>query len=344
MMGAFWHGKRVCVTGGGGFLGFHLVKLLQAEGASVRVLCLPPSGDHPLRQMPDVDTYFGDLLDADLTRRAVAGTDVVFHTAAIVAVWGPALRRMDAVNVEGTRLVLDAAPGRVVHTSSVVAVGAARDGTPLDEESPFNLADIGVDYVRTKRAAEELARTRSNVVVVNPGFLIGPEDHDGSAMTRTFRRYWRGRMPILPPGGYSLVDVRDVARGHLLAAEKGFAGRRYILAGENLDWRSLAARLADIGSFRPRLAPMLPASGLRALASVTELRARFTDREPYPSIQSARMQRYRWFYDSSRARTELGYQTRPIDDALRDAHRSLQEQHPIKIKGFNRWFFRTKKG
>lgn len=339
-MSSFWHNQRVCVTGGGGFLGFHLVKLLREQGARVRVLCLPPSDDHPLRQMPDVETHFGDLLDEALTRRALADCDVVFHTAAIVATWGAGLQRMDDVNVRGTQIVLNAAPGRVVHTSSVVAVGASRHREVLNEQSDFNLDAIGVDYVRTKRAAEELAQSRPDTIAVNPGFLLGPNDHEGSTMTRAFRRYWRGRMPALPPGGHSLADVRDVARGHLLAAEKGVCGRRYILAGENLDWAALAERLAAVAGFRPRWTPTLPAWSMRVLASLAERRAAVAGREPYPSIQHARMQRYFWYYDSARARGELGYRTRPLDETLQDMYRSLQDQHAIKLKGLNRWLLR----
>ncbi len=341
-MSPFWNGKQVCVTGGGGFLGFHLVKLLRAAGARVQVLCLRPRDEHPLHSLGDVQTFFGDLLDADLTKRAVGNCDVVFHTAAIVAAWGPGLTKMDAVNIEGTRLVLDAARGRVVHTSSVVAIGAHPDGRVANEDSPFNLADVGIDYVRTKRAAEEiaLARTDRDVVVVNPGYLIGPDDYEGSVMTRLFARYWRGRLPVLPPGGYSLADVRDVARGHLLAAEKGRAARRYILAGENLDWPELARRLAIAAGFRPRLTPTIPAWGMRAMASLGELRAQFTKREPYPSIQQARLQQFRWFYDSTRARDELGYHVRPLAETLDEMFRSVQLDKPIKLKGFNRWYFR----
>ena len=185
-----------------------------------------------------------------------------------------------------------------------------------------------------------MARTDRDVVVVNPGYLIGPDDFEGSVMTRAFARYWRGRMPALPPGGYSLADVRDVARGHLLAAEKGQAARRYILAGENLDWPQLARRLASVAGFRPRLTPTIPAWGLRTMASLGEMRAKFTNREPYPSIQQARLQQFRWFFDSSRAQTELGYDVRSIDATLADMFRSMQLEKPIEMKGFNRWYFR----
>jgi dihydroflavonol-4-reductase len=343
-MSDYWIGKRVCVTGGSGFLGYHLVKLLRQAGARLRVLCLPPSPNHPLRGMQDAELLFGDLLDAALTKRAVADCDVVFHTAGIVAMWGSGLRRMDAVNVEGTRLVLNASRGRIVHTSSIVTVGAGKKGEVFEEDSTFNLEGVGIDYVRTKRAAEDiaLARTDRDVVVVNPGYLIGPEDYENSTMTRLFSRFWRGRMPVLPPGGYSLADVRDVARGHLLAAEKGQSARRYILAGENVAWPQLAEHLAAAAGLPSCWTPSLPAWALRALAGFGERRAQWTKREPYPSIQQARLQRFRWFYDSSRARSELGYRTRPVKDSIDDMFRSSHVCHPVRLNGLQRWFFPTR--
>src|SRR5947207_2473154 len=178
-MDAFWTGKRVCVTGGSGFLGFHLVQRLLARGARVRVLALAPAHGHPLWSMPEVKKRFGDLLDPGLVRGGVAGCEVIFHTAGIVAAWGPVLARMIPVHVDGTRNVLDLAPptARTVHTSSIVTVGASRNGEVLDEESPFNLERLRVDYVRAKCAAEQVAAGAAargqNVVIVNPGYLLG---------------------------------------------------------------------------------------------------------------------------------------------------------------------------
>src|SRR5262245_25769173 len=189
----FWHGRRVAVTGGTGFLGTHLVGQLRGLGAAVRVFALEPGADHPLRRQTGVECAWGDLLDPAAVRRAVAGCDVVFHTARTVAVWGPALRRMHAVHRDGTRHVLAAcAPAaRVVHTSSIVAVGATRTCKPLTEDSPFTLDDLAIDYVHAKRAAEEVALASGrDVVVANPGYLLGPDDLEGSVMGRLCVRAW----------------------------------------------------------------------------------------------------------------------------------------------------------
>src|SRR5262249_22116390 len=132
---------------------------------------------------------------------------------------------------------------RVVHTSSVVAVGATMSRRILDEESPFELGDLRIDYVHAKRNAEQVALAAAasgkDVVVVNPAYLLGPDDLEPSVIGRFCVRFWRGLMPLAPPGGINLVDVRDAALGHLLAAERGLAGRRYILGGENHSFASL---------------------------------------------------------------------------------------------------------
>src|SRR5262245_52201231 len=234
-----WRGLPVCVTGGTGFLGIHIVKQLVQAGARVTVHALEPRQNHPLFDIPNLTYVFGDINDLPSVQRAVRDSAVIFHTAAIVALCGPALQRMHEVNVAGTRNVLESAPvgARIVHTSSMVTVGASRDGEPVTEDAPFNLNRVDLPYVHTKRAAERLALAAAaqgrDVVVTNPGFLVGPEDHLRSVMFRLCSRFWRARLLAAAPGGFSLADVRDVAAGHLLAAQHGASGRRYLLAGAN---------------------------------------------------------------------------------------------------------------
>jgi dihydroflavonol-4-reductase len=341
-----WRGRRVCVTGGTGLLGFQIVREARALGARVRVLALSPLDVHPLRAMPDVECIFGDIRDRDLVGRALAGSDVVFHTAGVVAAWGPALGWLHAVHVEGTRHVLETAErsARVVHTSSIVTVGARTRPDVLTEESEFGLDGLKVDYVTAKRAAEQLALEHAaagrDVVVTNPGYLIGPEDFESSVMGRFCRRFWRGLVPVAPPGGFNLVDVRDVARGHLLAAERGRSGRRYILGGENLAFPAFMTLLSQVGGLRPRAIPTLPWWALIALATCSEGRAKFTHLHPYPALQHARMNRYFWFYDAARAEVELGYHARPLVDALADTRRWCASWASLRVRGASRWWMR----
>jgi dihydroflavonol-4-reductase len=345
-MSSFWSGKGVCVTGGSGFLGFHLVKQLLERGAAVRVLALAPRPTHPLWGMAEVDKRFGDLLDTEHVRASVAGSDVIFHTAGIVAVSGPGLARMHAVHVDGTRNVLATAPpaARIVHTSSIVAVGASRAREVLDEDSPFDLDRLKVDYVHAKRAAEEAALAAAaggrHVVVVNPGYMVGPEDHEPSVMGRLCARFWSGRVPLALPGGYNLVDVRDAAAGHLLAAEHGRPGRRYILGGENCGLRDMFVQLARAASLRPRALPRLPYWSLHVLAAAKHLRAGWKGKEPYPSFQAVRMLRFFWFHRSDRAMRELGYATRPLARTLADAYAWYVVNGGGKPRGLKRWWLR----
>lgn len=343
---AFWQSKLVAVTGGTGFLGYHLVRQLTALGAAVRVLALPPDADHPVRELAGVACYFGDLLDPLLAQQALRGCAAVFHLAGPVAVWGAALARMHRIHLEGIRTVLAATPAttRIIHTSSIVAVGANRDRQALSEDSPFELGRLRVDYVHAKRAAEEVALAAAgrgrDVVVVNPGYLVGPEDREGSVMGRMCERFWKGRVLVAPPGGFNVVDVRDVAHGHLLAAEHGQSGRRYILGGVNVSVRRLLRHLAVAGGLRPRRLPRLSRLSLRLLAGLAEGRGWLWGKEAYPSLQHARIHDYYWYADSGRAQRELGYRARPLGESLDDAYRWFADTGRLGLRGLNRWWMR----
>jgi dihydroflavonol-4-reductase len=338
----FWAGRPVCVTGGTGLLGYHLVRQLQQLGARVRLFALPPPASHPVHGNPWVECCFGDVLDAAEVRRAVAGAAVVFHTAGIVSVWGPALERMRAVHETGTRNVITAArDALVVHTSSIFAVGGSPRAVVMCEDSPFELEHLGVDYVHAKRAAERVAlEARPPAVVTNPGCLIGPDDHERSAMGRFCSRFWRGRVPLAPPGGLNLVDVRDVARGHLLAAEYGSPGRRYVLGGENHTLRGFLDLLSEAAGLRPRALPRVPAWVLALCARLAAGRSWLTGTEPYPAVQHVRLNRYYWYANSERAREELGYFARPLRDCLRDTYRWHLGQESMSMRGLTHWWMR----
>ena len=344
-----WAGVPVCVTGGTGFLGFQMVRQLVDAGARVTVLALPPAPNHPLLQLPGIAMVCGDITDLDTVRRALRGCDVVFHAAGNVASWGPALERMNTVHVVGTQNVLAAAPAgaRIVHTSSIAAVGASRTGEAMDEETPYNLGHLNVAYVRCKRATEELALAAAakgrDVVVANPCYLVGPEDHLKSIMGRLCLRFWKGRLPFTPPGGFNLVDVRDAAAGHLRAAMHGRAGRRYILGGENLTFRALLAVLAESGDCAPRALPRLPLLSYALLACCAEGVARISRKEPPLTWSHVSVNRYCWFANSDRARRELAYHPRPIRESLRDAYAWHREHSNLKTSGLSGWWLRPGK-
>ncbi len=345
---AFWRGKTVCVTGGTGFIGFQIVLQLVTAGARVRSLSLRPADTHPIFTLQSVDTHFGDVRDERLVREVVTGCDVIFHTAGIVSMWGPALARMHEIHVTGTRNALDAAgpDARFVQTSSVVTVGAS-NGQSLMEDDPWNIPRLPVNYVQAKRATEELALAAAargrDVVIVNPGALIGPEDYEPSIMGRFCLRFWKGRILLAPPGGLNVVDVRDAAVGHLLAAERGRSGRRYIMGGDNVPYAMLIRLMASAAGMRPRAIVQMPRWIEWLVAAGAEMRAIVRQREPYPSFQHARLHRYTWFYDWSRAHHELGFSPRPLVQSLHDSFDWFAARHSLHLRGIQRFLMRPER-
>ncbi|HEV3122597.1 MAG TPA: NAD-dependent epimerase/dehydratase family protein [Isosphaeraceae bacterium] len=342
----FWTGKRVCVTGGTGLLGYQLVEQLLELGARVRVLALPPTEPHPILKQQSVAKIFADVRDIRVVQQAVADCDVVFHTAGIVAMWRSERETMWDVHVEGTRNVLKAArpDARVVHTSSSVTLGGSQVPEERDEESQFELHGLRVGYVHAKRASERLALEAAlagqDVVVTNPAYMVGPGDHGRSVMGRFCTRFWKGRVLVIPPGGFSLVDVRDSARGHLLAAEHGQRGRQYILGGENHTFGQFIGLLAEAGGLSPRQLPEIPRWALLVLATISEARAKVRRKEPYPSYQHVELSRYFWYYRSDRAALELGYHFRPLSACLYDTYRWYFSLGELGLRRLNRWWMR----
>jgi dihydroflavonol-4-reductase len=336
----FWRSRSVVVTGGTGFLGSHIVRCLQAQGARIRVFAVNAAD----RFDSGVEFMAGDVRDLPAVRRALDGAEVVFHTAGNVTVSGRSQQSLASVHADGTRNVLECAPAacRIVHTSSLVAVGATVSAVPLTEGAPFSNAAAAIPYVAAKRVAEECAlQSGRDVVVTNPAFLIGPNDPEPSVMGRFCVRYWKGRIPIVPPGGLNLVDVRDVAMAHLMAAEHGRAGRRYLLGGEDHSFPEIFDLLAGVAGYRPRWSPRVSSGWMQALAVVTETRARWTGREPYPSMGHVRLNQLHWYCRSDRARSELGFVPRPVIDSLRDAFAWHGARTPLQLSRFSRWWMRT---
>ena len=240
------------VTGATGFIGTRLAAALIERGESVRVLRRAGSRLDGLANLP-VEHCIGDILDADSLARAVDGCAVVYHVAAVSTYWREAPETIYNVNVEGTRQVMTAClkngMPRVVYTSSVAAIGIPFDVSPGTEETPFDPISAAWPYADSKRLAEEeVCRAVAqglSAVIVNPGVVIGAGDHNlvsGSMIIQLARH----PLPAVPPGGMCIVDVDAVVQGHLLAAQSGRAGERYILGGENLTYREVAATIAQV--------------------------------------------------------------------------------------------------
>jgi dihydroflavonol-4-reductase len=321
----FWHVRRVALTGATGFIGHHTTGLLRRLGAEVIALVRNSSAQQRLEQQGIRCVVAALDNPADLAR-GCDGADVLIHLAGAVDM-GNDWQRCQQVNVLGTRNVLQAARSagvrRVVHVSSIVAVGASRRPDVLDESAEWNLGELQLAYATTKRQGELAAlldaRCGQDVVVVNPGCVIGPDDVSGSEFGTLCRRFWRGRIPFYFAGGLSIVDVRDVAMGIQRAAQYGQAGRRYLLTGHNLRQGEFFTALARCaGRFYPRMRlPCLLGRFGAALADRWQGRG---GRRPYLSAAQARALGLYFFYDCNRARQHLGFSPRPLFETLADTH------------------------
>ena len=310
------------VTGATGLVGNNVVRLLLDRGHAVRVLGRSGSSSRPLDGL-EVDRAVGDVCDAESLRAACRGVGLIVHAAARVHIGWSGLGEQRLVNVEGTRNVAHAARevgARLVHVSTVDTVGCGTRALPADEESPHG-RPIECPYVVTKREAEQvvldLVPDGLNAVVVNPAFMLGPWDWKPSS-GRMLLAVGRGRGLVAPPGGNDFCDVRDVAEGILAAAERGEAGRRYILGGEPLSYYEAWTLFAEItGGYRPRRVMRAPM--LRTLGCLGSFWGRMTGREPDLNRASVAMSIVEHHFSAARATRELGYKVRPIRDAVLDA-------------------------
>lgn len=308
------------VTGGTGFIGARICAACVARGDGVRVLRRASSSRMALEGLP-VEYVSGDVLDRPAVARAVEGCDLVFHVAAISSYWRARREQVYRVNVDGTRLVMEAClrggVPRVVHTSSAAAVGIAQGGV-ADEGTPFDPLSATFAYADSKRRAEVVVRDAVarglSAVIVNPAVVIGPADHYLNSSSMVIA-YGGGRIPIVPPGGMCIADVDAVTHGHLAAAERGRDGERYILGGENLSYLQVAATIAAAaGVRRPRL--VVPARLLTLIAPLVDAANRLSRRPPKLSGEQVRLGGVRFFFDSGKAVRELGYPMLPFRGAV----------------------------
>ncbi len=313
--------KPTLVTGATGFVGWHVARTLLEKGHRIRALVRPGS---QLREL-EAEIVIGDLREATSLERAASGCELVFHVAADYRLWARNPRELYESNVQGTRNLLEAARRakveRVVYTSTVGAVGIPRKGLG-DEETPVSLRDMVGAYKRSKflaeQAALEAAADGLPVVIVNPTAPIGDHDFKPTPTGRIILDFLRGAMPAYIDTGLNFVDVKDVAEGHLLACERGRAGRRYILGSENLTLEQFLRRLAAV-SGRPAPRWRIPYA-VALLGAVFDTGwARLSGRPPRAPLEAVRMARKKMFVSSGRAARELGYAPKPVDDAIRRA-------------------------
>ena len=314
------------VTGATGFLGSHVARVLAEQGAELRLLVRPTSDLRNLEGLK-ADRVVGDLRDGPSITKALSGCEVAFHVAADYRLWVRDPGEMYRSNVEGTRSLLEAARKqgvrRVVHTSSVATMGftSHNNGKAADEQSPVGIADMIGHYKRSKFMAEQAAigaaRSGVDVVIVNPTTPIGERDIKPTPTGRIVVDFLKRKFPAYVETGLNLVDATECARGHVQALEKGRSGERYILGGENLTLKHILDRLAAITGLK---SPTVKLPYVFALATgvVDEMvTGRLLGREPRATIDAVRMGRKMMFVSSAKAERELGWQTVPVDGALR---------------------------
>ena len=318
---------RAFVTGATGFIGANLVRTLLEDGHEVRALVRARSDRSNLTGLP-IQIIEGDLNDDISTlERLMEGCNVVFHAAALYSLYRRDRDVVIRVNVEGTRKMLEAALNvgvpRFVHTSSVAAIGVSRDGEPANETTQSEQDHLIGSYKKSKWLAERDAMAAAerglDVVIVNPSTPVGPYDIKPTPTGEVIVRFLEGRMPFYVETGLNIIDVRDVARGHVLAWQRGKRGERYILGNRNVAFKTLLEMLSDLtGKPAPRFG--IPHVLPLAAAWIDEgIMGRILNRAHGLSIDSVRMSRETMFYDSGKAVRELGLPQSPIEDALKTA-------------------------
>ncbi len=322
---------KTLVTGGAGFIGSAVARALLERGDDVRVTVRRDEPKDALIGI-DVEVVTADVLDRRTVRRALKGVDRVFHTAGVNSLRAPA-DAIFRVNVGGTQTLLDEALAagveRVVHTSSIGAIGPARRGSTADESQPFRAGHLRLPYLSSKREAEHVCLRAVNagldVVIVNPAYVMGRGDVHRSS-TELVRRFLRRELPFYVEGAINIVDVRDVASGHLLADENGETGERYILGGRNFTLDRLFADLGRLSGVAPpavRL-PLPAAFGLARTAALVPGRPVVTQGEVIALNQW-------WAYRSTKAKRELGWTPTPHEETLEETIAWYREREPLRL-------------
>jgi dihydroflavonol-4-reductase len=313
------------VTGATGFIGANVVRALLAAGEAVRVLTRPGSITRNIDGLA-VDIVHGDLLDVASLRAALQGCQTLYHVAAHYRLWTPNVQEVYAINVDGTTHLLQAALelglSKVVYTSSVVTLGLPADGSPGDETLSLPLEAAVGHYKRSKILAEERALALCEyglpLVVVQPSAPVGPWDVKPTPTGKMIIDFLQRKMPAYLDTGLNLIDVRDVARGHLLAAQHGRIGERYILGHRNLSLQDMLQILSKISGLpAPRL--RIPYGVALAAGYLSEGLSRLTHNPPAVPLVGVRLARHRMYFTAEKAVRELGLPQSSVEEALQRA-------------------------
>ena len=328
--------KNCLVTGGLGFIGRYVVDELLSRGDRVRILDL----NQPLQPIAGVEYVQGSITDRKLVQSAAEGAHWVFHLAANAGLWSSDKQSFLSINQTGTQNVMDAARSagveRVVHTSteSILKTDKRASVETIDESVQLTFEEMVGPYCQGKYLAEQVAFSAAErglpVVIVNPTVPIGPGDRNLTPPSRMILGFLNGNYPAFLNSRLNLVDARDVAIGHILAAEKGRVGERYLLGGTNLALADLLRTLSEI-SDRPMPKRQVPYWLAYAISFIQEFIADYiTHKPPQAPLTGVRLAKSPMHFSSCKAQTELGFTTRPMQDSLIDALRWYEAQGLLK--------------
>jgi dihydroflavonol-4-reductase len=322
---------KALVTGATGFVGGAVARALVRAGVDVRILARPESDLHNLEGL-SVERVAGDLRDPASLRKSLVGCQQLYHVAALYALWAKDPKIFYDINVTGTRNLLEAAHAagieRTVYCSTIGAIGLPPGGGLGTEETPVSLDQMAGHYKRSKFLAEQevlkLVKKGFPVVIVNPSAPVGVADVRPTPTGQVIVDFMKGRMPAYIETGMNVVDVDDVATGHLLAMQKGRVGERYILGCKNLMLREVFEMLSRLTGIR---APSikLPRLAILPLAYVNQWMANLTGRPPRIPLEGVKMAKYNMHYDCSKAIRELGIPQTPPEVALEKAVRWFRD-------------------
>ena len=316
----------IFITGATGFVGGAVARQLVAAGHQLRVLVRPGADLRLLAGLP-VQHVNGHLGDTAALQQGMAGCEWVFHVAALYSFWGHTWQEFEQSNIQGTRNVIEAAGRagvkRIVYTSSIATLGLNPDHSPADETTPVSLQDMIGSYKRSKFLAEQSVRQLAGqglpVVIVNPSAPVGVGDYKPTRTGQLLLDYLRRRMPGYVDTGLNVVDVDEVAAGHLLAAANGQPGERYILGGENITLKQLLDCLAEISGLPPVRLHIPQAVALAFSYLDAGLARLFPHHIPTATPETVRLSRRYEYFDSSKAQRELGYSHGSARQALAKA-------------------------
>jgi len=317
---------KAFVTGATGFVGSHVARVLADQGADLRLLVRPSSRTDNIDSLR-ADRVTGDLRDPFSLRRGLAGCDAVFHVAADYRLWTGNPAEMYASNLDGTIAIINAAREagvkRIVYTSSVATMGFGNGGELTDESTPVTISDMIGHYKKSKFLAEQkvlqAAREGINVVMVNPTTPIGEQDIRPTPTGRIIVDFLKRNFPAYVGTGLNLVDVHDIARGHIAAYEHAVPGERYILGGENLTLKQILDKLAAFTGLPSPTIKVPHAVAFIAAIFDTAFTGMLLGREPRATVDAVRMGRKLMFASSAKAERELNWRAGPIDNALHRA-------------------------